>query len=48
MSDDLSKVDWAYFDRGAALQRENRRESCRMALRARYAPSALERDSREG
>lgn len=48
MSDDLSKVDWAYFARGGTVQREKRVSACTTALRARYAPSALERDSREG
>lgn len=47
MSDDL-KVDMLNFARGGAVERENRRLACRIALRARYAPSALERDSREG
>lgn len=48
MSDDLSKVDWAYFARGGTSQREKRIAACMTALRARYDPSALERDSREG
>lgn len=47
MSDDL-KVDMLKFDRGGTVEREKRRLACLTALRARYAPSALERDSREG
>lgn len=47
MSDDLSK-DMLIFARVGTVQRQKRIAACITALRARYAPSALERDSREG